>query len=141
MTASNEGIELVKRHESLRLNAYYDPVGIPTIGFGHTKDVKIGDRITAGQAEQFLREDLAAAETEVNRHELGINQNQFDALVSFTFNVGAGAFRTSTLLKRIKENPNDPDIEKQFKRWIYASGKPLRGLINRRNDEAKLYFS
>lgn len=140
MKTSNNGIELIKRHEGLRLSAYYDVAGAPTIGYGHTKGVKIGQNITKEQAETFLREDLSTAEKEVNMHKLPLNQNQFDALVSFVYNLGSGNFRSSTLLRLIKENVNDPDIEKQFKRWIYASGKPYKGLINRRNDEAKLYF-
>lgn len=141
MKTSNEGIELIKRHESLRLNAYLDPVGIPTIGYGHTNDVKIGDKITEAQAESFLREDLITAETEVNRYGLDLTQNQFDALVSFVYNVGAGNFRSSTLLKNLKANPNDPDIANQFKKWVYGNGKVLPGLVRRRNEEAKLYFN
>ena len=141
MKTSNEGIEFIKRHESLRLNAYLDPVGIPTIGYGHTYNVKMGDRITEEQAEKFLIGDLIVAETEVNRYGFDLTQNQFDALVSFVFNVGAGNFRSSTLLKKLKANPNDPDIANQFKRWVYGGGKVLPGLVRRRNEEAKLYFT
>lgn len=141
MKTSNNGIELIKRHEGLRLEAYLDPVGIPTIGYGHTKGVKMGQKITEGQAGQFLIEDLTIAEKEVNRHKLNINQNQFDALVSFTFNLGIGSFRNSTLLKRIKVSPLHPDIAYQFNRWVYADGKVLPGLVKRRAEEARLYFS
>ena len=141
MKTSNEGIELIKRHESLRLNAYLDPVGIPTIGYGHTKDVLLGDVITKEEAERLLIEDLVTVENEINSHNLNINQNQFDALASFVYNVGVGNFRSSTLLKRLKANPNDPDIANQFKRWVYGGGKVLPGLVRRRNEEAKLYFT
>jgi lysozyme len=141
MKTSQRGIELIKKHEGLRLAAYLCPAGIPTIGYGHTKGVKLGQVITETEAEQFLIEDLKTSEQEIDSHNLRLNQNQFDALVSFVFNVGAGNFRSSTLLRRVKLNPNDNDIENQFKRWVYANGRVLPGLIKRRNDETKLYFS
>jgi lysozyme len=141
MRTSRTGIELIKAHEGLRLDAYLCPAGVPTIGYGHTYNVKMGDRITEEQAEKFLIGDLIVAETEVNRYGFDLTQNQFDALVSFVFNVGAGNFRSSTLLKRLKANPNDPDIANQFKRWVYGGGKVLPGLVRRRNEEAKLYFT
>lgn len=140
MRTSKNGIDLIKAHEGLRLNAYLCPAGVPTIGYGHTKNVKLGDKITSEQAEKFLIEDLRTAENEVNKLNLNINQNQFDALVSFIFNVGVGNFRKSTLLKRMKINVNDPDIEVQFNKWIYGGGKILPGLVKRRKDEAELYF-
>ena len=141
MRTSRKGIEFIKAHEGLRLDAYLCPAGVPTIGYGHTYNVKMGDRITAGQAERLLIGDLIVAETEVNRYGFDLTQNQFDALVSFVFNVGAGNFRSSTLLKRLRANPNDPDIANQFKRWVYGGGKVLPGLVRRRKDEAELYFN
>lgn len=141
MKTSDNGIELIKRFEGLRLKAYLCPAGKPTIGYGHTKDVKLGDVITEEEAEQLLREDLIVVENEINRHNLNINQNQFDALVSFVYNVGQGNFERSTLLKKIKSNPNDLSIRNEFMRWIYADGKPLNGLKKRRKMEADLYFS
>ena len=140
MRTSRKGIELIKAHEGLRLNAYLCPAGVPTIGYGHTYNVKMGDRITEEQAERLLIGDLILAETEVNRYGFDLTQNQFDALVSFVYNIGAGNFRSSTLLKRLKANPNDPDIAKQFSRWVYGGGKVLPGLVRRRNEESKLYF-
>ena len=140
MKTSRTGIELIKAHEGLRLNAYLCPAGVVTIGYGHTHGVKMGDRITAEQAERLLIGDLIVAETEVNRYGFDLTKNQFDALVSFVYNVGARNFRSSTLLKRLKDNPSDPDIAKQFGRWVYGGGKVLQGLIRRRKDEAKLYF-
>ena len=141
MRTSRKGIEFIKAHEGLRLDAYLCPAGVPTIGYGHTYNVKMGDRITEGQAERLLIGDLIVAETEVNRYGFDLTQNQFDALVSFVYNIGAGNFRSSTLLKRLRANPNDPDIANQFKRWVYGGGKVLPGLIRRRNDESKLYFT
>ena len=141
MRTSRKGIEFIKAHEGLRLDAYLCPAGVPTIGYGHTHGVKMGDRITEEQAEMLLIDDLIVVEREVNRYGLNINQNQFDALVSFVYNVGARNFRSSTLLKRLKANPNDPDIANQFKRWVYCDGKVLPGLVRKRNDEAKLYFT
>jgi len=138
MRTSNKGIELIKNYEGLRLEAYVCPAGKPTIGYGHTKNVKLGQKITVEEAEQFFKEDLIIVENEINRHNLNINQNQFDALASFIYNVGIGNFKTSTLLKKIKANPNDKSIENEFKRWIYSGGKVLPGLIKRRNEEAKL---
>lgn len=141
MKTSDKGIELIKRHEELRLKAYQCPAGVWTIGYGSTGGVRPGDVITEAQAEALLREDIRTVEREVGRHKLNINQNQFDALVSFTFNVGSGNFRSSTLLKRIKENPDHPDIPNQFRRWVNAGGKKLGGLVKRREEESKLYFS
>ena len=141
MRTSRKGIEFIKAHEGLRLDAYLCPAGVPTIGYGHTHGVKMGDRITEEQAERLLIGDLAVAERGVNRYGFDLTQNQFDALVSFVYNIGAGNFRSSTLLKRLKDNPNDPDIEYQFRRWVYGGGKVLPGLVRRRKDEAKLYFN
>lgn len=141
MKTSQNGMNFIKRHEGLRLKAYQDSAGVWTIGYGSTGGVREGDTINEAQAEALLKVDLRTAEKEVNRHKLPLNQNQFDALVSFTFNVGAGAFRSSTLLKRIKENANHPDIPNQLKRWVYAGGKVLTGLVRRREEESKLYFS
>lgn len=141
MRTSKKGIELIKKHEGLKLAAYICPSGKPTIGYGHTKDVLLGDVITKEEAERLLIEDLVTVENEINRHNLNINQNQFDALASFVYNVGVGNFRSSTLLKKIKADSNDRDIERQFNRWVYSKGKVLPGLVKRRKEEAKLYFT
>lgn len=141
MTTSDLGIELIKKHEGFRSKAYRCSANVLTIGFGHTLNVKSTDVIDKAQAEVFLRQDVEFAEKEVNKHNLNINQNQFDALVSFVFNLGVGNFARSTLLKKIKSNPNDPAIKKEFERWIYAGGKVLNGLVRRRKEEADLYFT
>ncbi len=140
MKTSDKGIDLIKKHEEFRAKAYRCPAGKWTIGYGHTLNVKSTDVITKEQAEYFLKQDVGFAEKEVNRHNLSINQNQFDALVSFVFNVGVGSFRGSTLLKRLKTDVNHPDITNQFNRWVYGGGKVLNGLVRRRKEESDLYF-
>jgi lysozyme len=151
MKTSNKGIDFIKRHEALRLNAYLDAAGVWTIGYGHTGGVNSGDVISEKQAEEFLRADLTTAERALNRTRLQLNQNQFDALISFIFNVGVGrpkshpkgpaGFLGSTLLIKARHDANDPTIRKEFERWIYAGGKILNGLVRRRKEEAELYFT
>ena len=141
MKTSQQGIDFIKRHEALRLHAYKDAVGVWTIGYGHTLTAKEGMVITEAEAERLLKHDLRVAENEINRHLLPLKQHQFDSLTSFVFNIGIGAFRKSTLLKRLKVDVNHPDIAKQFNRWIYGGGKILKGLVKRRKEEANLYTS
>jgi lysozyme len=139
MKTSQKGIDFIKRHEALRLNAYLDAAGVWTIGYGHTKTAKKGMTITEAEAEKLLVDDLKTAEDEINSHNLPLKQHQFDALASFVFNVGTGAFRTSTLLKRLKADVNHPDIINQLNRWIYGGGKVLSGLVKRRKQETEIY--
>ncbi len=139
MKTSQKGIDFIKRHEALRLNAYLDAAGVWTIGYGHTSTAKKGMTITEAEAEKLLVDDLKHAEDEINSHNLPLKQHQFDALASFVFNVGTGAFRTSTLLKRIKIDVNHPDIPNQLNRWIYVGGKVLSGLVKRRRQEVDIY--
>lgn len=141
MKTSEKGKQLIRKHEGLRLEAYRCPSGVLTIGYGHTRGVTAGMRITQQEADRMLDEDLTEAERTVNGHNLKINQNQFDALVSFVFNLGSGNFNSSTLLKCIKANPANVNIRYEFGRWIRSNGKPLAGLAARRKDEAALYFS
>lgn len=141
MTTSNIGIELIKRHEGLRLQAYKCPADVWTIGYGHTRTAKQGLVITPLQAQELLKEDLLTAENAVNNLHLNVNQVQFDALVSFVFNLGSGNFQRSTLLKKIKANANDPAISSEFAKWIRGGGRVLPGLVKRRREEAELYFS
>lgn len=141
MRTSQRGINLIKAHEGLRLEAYRCPAGIYTIGYGHTAGVRRGDVIDERRAEQLLAEDLKKFEVVVNRECPGVNQNQFDALVSFTFNLGETNLRKSTLLKCVKANPNNPNIRTEFLRWNKSKGEVLPGLIRRRKAEADLYFS
>jgi lysozyme len=142
MKTSPNGIALLKAHEGLRLTAYRCPAGVLTIGYGHTgADVSDGKTITPTEAEQLLRDDLQWAEKTVAEALPDSNQNQFDALVSFVYNVGAGAFKTSTLLRKAKACANDPTIRAEFAKWNKGGGKVLPGLVKRRAAEATLYFS
>lgn len=138
---SNRGIDFIKGHEGFRAKAYKCPADVWTIGYGHTLNVKSTDVINKSQGEYFLRQDVEHAEREINKHNLKLNQNQFDALVSFVFNLGVGNFAKSTLLRKAKVNTNDPSIRNEFGRWVYAGGKVLPGLVKRRNEEADLYFA
>lgn len=140
MTTSNKGKDLIKQFEGLRLDAYRCPAGIPTIGWGHTKGVKMGQHITIAQAEDMLVEDIAPIERLL--HGIGINfrQEQFDALVSWTFNLGAGNFYSSSMLKRIKENAADEVITDELVKWVYSGGIMLTGLMRRRVEEANLFL-
>lgn len=140
MEASKKAIDIIKYYEGLHLDAYLCPAGVLTIGYGHTRGVTEGMEITAAEADRLLNEDLAEVEAEVNKID-GLNQNQFDALVSFVFNLGATAFRRSTLRKMILADRDDPNIAPEFKRWIYGGGQVLRGLVSRRAEEAELYFT
>ena len=142
MRTNERGIALIKEFESLQLEAYKCPAGIFTIGWGHTQGVKRGDVIDIDTAEKFLRQDIEVAERGVNTLVAAkLNDNQFSALVSFVFNLGSGKLKTSTLLKVINDNPNSPVIDKQLKRWVYANGEKLAGLVRRRKAESELYYS
>lgn len=141
MKTSPKGIALIKEFEGLRLKAYKCPGGIWTIGYGHTAGVKPGMIITEAQAEVYLKADLIAFERYLNGLGLALDQNQFDALVSFIYNVGTGNFSSSTLLRKVKANPLDNSIMDEFLRWVYSKGRVLPGLQRRRLAEMKLYFS
>lgn len=141
MRTSQRGINLIKQHEGLKLEAYRCPAGVYTIGYGHTAGVRRGDVIDEQRAEQILAEDLKKFEAIVNRECPGVNQNQFDALVSFTFNLGERNLLKSTLLKCVKANPSNLNIRREFLRWNRANGEVLAGLTRRRRAEADLYFS
>lgn len=147
MTISQAGLNQIKNHEGLRLSAYFDVVGVPTIGYGNTfyedgSKVKIGERISMERAEALLRYTVdkifSAKVNELVKKE--INQAQFDALVSFSYNVGVGALASSTLLRKVNANPCDPSIESEFLRWNRAGGNVLPGLTRRRQEEANIYF-
>lgn len=126
--------------EGLSLEAYEDCAGVPTIGYGHTKNVKLGDRISKYWAKELLKDDVREVAQQVQELNVAQTQGQFDALVSFTFNLGIGRLKSSTLLKVIREGGSKSAIKKEFKRWVYAGGKRLRGLEFRREWEAKRFF-
>lgn len=139
---TQEGIELIKSFEGLRLKAYKCPAGVWTIGYGHTKGVKEGDVITEQEAEDMLKKDVVGFEINVRGAVIpNLNDHQYDALTSFAYNVGLGNLRKSTLLRLINSGITArEDITNQFMRWVYAGGKKLTGLVRRRTAEAELYF-
>ena len=141
MKTSPKGIALIKEFEGLRLKAYKCPGGVWTIGYGHTDGVRPGMVISERQAEDFLKAELIAFEKYLNDLRLAINQNQFDALISFIYNVGTGNFSSSTMLRKVKANPLDNSIMDESLRWVYSKGRVLPGLQRRRLAEMKLYFS
>lgn len=126
--------------EGLRLEAYEDAAGVPTIGYGHTKDVRMGDRISEYWAKELLRDDIDEAEQQVKELGVARTEGQLDALTSFVFNLGIGRLKESTLLRVIREGGSKQQIRKEFKRWVYAGGKKLPGLVTRREWEAKRFF-
>ena len=126
--------------EGLRLEAYEDAAGVPTIGYGHTKNVRMGDKISEYWAKEMLREDIEEAEWQVKELGVAKTEGQLDALVSFVFNLGIGRLNTSTLLKVIRNGGSMQQIKKEFKRWVYGGGKQLPGLVKRREWEAKRFF-
>lgn len=140
MTTSPEGKNIIKEFEGLRLDAYRCPAGVPTIGWGHTKGVKMGQKITIQQAEDMLVEDIAPCERILNALGINFRQEQFDALASWLFNLGETNFKGSTLLKRIAADASDEDITDQIIRWDKAAGRPMTGLMRRRCMEANLFL-
>ena len=140
MKISQKGIDLIKRFEGCKLYAYRDSVGVPSIGFGHTKGVKMGMSITQSQAESFLKDDLKPCEQALNRIGVNFTQNQFDALVSWIFNLGEGNFNASTLKKKILVRAASFEIADQIVRWVNAGGKVQTGLQKRRIAEANMYI-
>lgn len=140
MTTSNKGKDLIKQFEGLRLDAYLCPARVPTIGWGHTKDVKMGQHITQSMAEDFLVEDIAPIERLLNGLKVNFRQEQFDALVSWIFNIGAGDFKRSTMYRLILENAKDEEITDQLVKWIYSGKQKLPGLMKRRVAEANLFI-
>ena len=142
MRTHKAGIDLIKSFEGLSLVAYRCPANVLTIGYGHTAGVIEGMEIAdeAG-AEALLAQDLFIYERAVTRAlEVTVNKNQFDALVSFTYNLGGGALRKSTLLRKL--NAGDTEgAAMEFRRWTRAGGKVLRGLVRRRKAEEELFRS
>jgi lysozyme len=141
------GIELIKKFEGFMSKPYKCPAGIPTIGYGATfypggKKVTMADKaITEVEATELLASMLTKFEQYVDSYCIDtITQNQFDALVSFCYNLGPNNLKSSTLLKKVNLNPNDETIRAEFMKWTKAGGKTLKGLVTRRTAEADLYF-
>lgn len=143
MQTGREGIELIKGFEGLRLSKYQDVVGKWTIGYGHLilPSESFPNPLTEKQAEDLLRKDLATSEAGVARLvKVKLSQQQFDALVSFTFNLGAGNLQSSTLLKKLNAGDYSGAAE-ELLRWNKAGGKEVAGLTRRRAAERKLFLS
>ena len=138
---TQQGLDLIKKYEGLRLEAYKCPAGVWTIGYGHTKGVYKGMSITKEEAEKLLQQDVSVFELQVINTVGKLAACKIDALVSFAYNVGIAAFRNSTLCRKVKANSDDPAIRNEFMKWIYAGGKKLQGLERRRKEEAEMYFS
>lgn len=154
MQISENGLELLKQWEGFKLQQYKDSAGLPTIGVGHliTKaeqasgeivingvPVQYANGLTDQQALDLLSQDVQPAENAVNNNvKVVLSQNQFDALVSFTFNVGGGAFTSSTLLKVLNQGQYD-QVPDQLRRWNKAGGQVVQGLVNRRQNEINLW--
>lgn len=146
MTVSAKGIDLICSFEGLRLTAYDDGASVWTIGFGTIKypngvRVRRGDTCTLEQAKSYMKHDLIEFEHTVNSLvKVPLNQNQFDALVSLTYNIGSGAFKSSTLLKKLNLSDYKGAAD-QFDVWVNAGGKRMQGLANRRAKEKSLFLS
>ena len=148
MKLNENGYRLVIKHEGLRLSPYLCPARIPTIGYGNTyypdgKRVTMLDKpITREQAYEMFKTIADRFALRVDRLvTANVNQNQFNALVSFAYNVGMGNFQKSTLLQKVNANPNDVTIRSEFNKWVKAGGVRLNGLVSRRKDEADIYFT
>ena len=134
-----EGLALIKKFEGCELKAYQCSAGVWTIGYGHTKDVVEGMEITQEQAEQMLVDELHEYESYINKYvTVALSQNQFDALVSWVYNLGPVNLTASTMLKVLNSGEYE-DVPAQIKRWNKAGGKVLEGLIRRREAEACLF--
>lgn len=139
MQYSERGLDLTREFEGCRFRAYLDGGGVPTIGYGHTKGVKLGDECDMAQAVKWLRDDVGEAVGDVSGAvKVPLNQSQFDALVDFAFNLGGPALRGSTLLRLL--NAGDySGAAAQFGRWNKDNGKVVPGLTRRRAAEEKLF--
>ncbi|EDV0638068.1 lysozyme [Salmonella enterica subsp. enterica] len=141
MKVSDNGRAFIRAHEGVKLAAYQDGGGVWTIGYGHTRGVKQRQVINHEQADEFLDSDLHQVESCISeRVTVPLNQNQFDALGSFVFNVGRQAFSDSTLLKKLNEG-NYRAAADQFTRWVYNNDQFVQGLYNRRVAERDLFLS
>ena len=139
MKTAQKGLELIKHFEGCELKAYKCPAGVWTIGYGHIKGVQEGDVITEQQADEMLVEELHEYENYVNTLvDVPLNQNQYDALVSWVYNLGGGNLKASTLLK-VLNSGDYSGVPAQIMRWNKAGGKVLEGLTRRRQAEADLF--
>lgn len=148
MKLNNEGYKLITKHEGLVLKPYLCPAKVPTIGYGNTyyengtKVTLLDKPITKERAFEMFKEIADRFAKAVSQSVTSnVNQNQFNALVSFAYNVGVANFKKSTLLKLVNANPGNPQIKNEFMKWTKANGVVLGGLVKRRTDESNIYFS
>lgn len=140
MKIGDKGLALIKRCEGMRLDAYLDGGGVPTIGYGSTLGVHMGMSITPGEAERRLIDDLARHDITPYLDGCATTQNQFDAMTSLAFNIGLGRFNGSTVLKRHRQG-NYSRAADAFLLWRYDNGRPVKGLLSRREQERELYLA
>ena len=139
MQISQEGLALIKKFEGCELEAYKCPAGVWTIGYGHTKDVKEGDKINKDEANYLLQEEMIEFERYIDDMvEVELNQSQYDALCAWVYNLGPSNLGSSELLKVLNEGKYE-EVPQQIKRWNKANGEVLTGLIRRREAEALLF--
>jgi len=145
MEVNKAGRDLIKQFEGCKLKAYQCSAGHWTVGWGLTfypdgTKVKEGDVITQQQAEDYFNQVVDAFAKQVDvLVKSNVTANNFSAIVSFAYNVGVNNLRRSTLLRKVNANPKDPSIRAEFKKWVRANGEVLKGLVRRREAEAKLY--
>lgn len=142
---TQEGFDLIKRFEGFSPTIYICPAGYPTVGYGHLvrdhERDRCGQGVTEPEAEDLLRRDVQVAERAVLRLiDVPLTDGQFDALVSFTFNLGSGALQRSTLRRKVNREAH-AEVPAQLMRWVWARGRKLKGLIKRRTTEAIHYLS
>ena len=140
MNTSETLILKLREFEGLRLEVYKDAAGVPTIGYGHTKGVRMGDKITRWWAIETLKKDIEEVAQQVDELEVAHTEGQMDALVSFAFNLGIDRLQRSTLLRLIRQGASKAAIKREFKKWVYAGGERMKGLERRRDWEAKRFF-
>ena len=145
MEVNKAGRDLIKQFEGCKLKAYKCPAGLWTISWGLTfypdgTKVKEGDVITQQQAEDYFNAIVDAFAKQVDvLVKSNVTANNFSAIVSFAYNAGVGNLKNSTLLKKVNANPKDPSIKAEFMKWVRANNVVLKGLVRRREAEAKLY--
>lgn len=137
---TQDGIDLIKRFEGFSSKVYICPAGYPTIGYGHlVQSDESFTEISEAEAEELLRKDVESAERSVLRLvSVPLTDGQFDALVSFTFNLGSGAFQRSTLRRKVNRRAHS-EVPAQLMRWVWAGGERFKGLVKRRESESILY--
>lgn len=141
MNLSSNGLDAIKGFEQLRLTAYLDTGGVWTIGYGHTRSALAGMQISEARALMLLAQDVAEAVEAVNKLvRVPLEQYEFDALVSFVFNIGVGAFKSSTMLRCVNDRAEPMRIGTEFLRWVYDNGKKIAGLETRRRKERLLFL-